>query len=56
MLARALAFWNQPQLSAATHDVLLRFAEDALRRDRDTPLVENALRQLIAVSPDLQTA
>ena len=62
---RALAFWNNPALSPATHAALLHFAQRvAARRARGTSgsssstrcSIENALRQLIAVSPDLQTS
>jgi uncharacterized protein (DUF1800 family) len=64
VLARALGFWNHPPLSERTRAMLLHFAQSALhdaRGDRwkqvQYPvLVENALRHLIAVSPDLQTA
>ena len=64
VLTRALAFWNDPALSDATRTALLRFATDALadagnanwKRVQYPVLVENALRQLIAVSPDLQTS
>ena len=63
VLDRALAFWQQPSLSAGTRYQLLRFATLALRDGKATweqqqypTLVENALRQLIAVSPDVQTA
>ncbi|HEY6961455.1 MAG TPA: DUF1800 domain-containing protein [Gaiellaceae bacterium] len=64
VLTRALAFWNDPQLSEATKSALLRFAHDALgdagrerwKQVQYPVLVENALRQLIAMSPDLQTS
>ena len=64
VLERALAFWRNPPLSAATHRALLQFAQGALKQAGSQRwkqvqypvLVENALRQLIAVSPDLQTA
>jgi uncharacterized protein (DUF1800 family) len=64
VLKRALAFWNDPALTDATHAALLRFAHTALadagkqhwKQTQYPVLVENALRQLIAVSPDLQTA
>ncbi|HEX7525941.1 MAG TPA: hypothetical protein VF327_06505, partial [Gaiellaceae bacterium] len=64
VLARALAFWNEPQLGDATHATLLQFAHTALadarnaqwKRQQYPALVENALRQLIAVSPELQTS
>ena len=62
LVDQALAFWNRPTLSARTRAVLARFAQRALadanqswKRQQYPPLVENALRQLIAVSPDLQT-
>lgn len=64
LVERALRFWHRPALSEATHGTLLHFARSALRdaqRSRDTArahpaLIENALRQLIAVSPDFQVA
>ena len=64
VLTRALAFWNDPALSDATRSSLLQYAQTALgdagaKRWKQLEygvLVENALRQLIAVSPDLQTA
>jgi uncharacterized protein (DUF1800 family) len=63
-LSRALAFWNHPALSDRTHAALLRFAQGALhdagsqrwKQVQYPVLVENALRHLIAVSPDLQTS
>jgi hypothetical protein len=64
VLAKALAFWKEPPLTAGTHAALLHFAQVALadagkeqwKRQQYPVLVENALRQLIAVSPDLQTS
>jgi uncharacterized protein (DUF1800 family) len=64
VLSRALAFWNQPELSDATRAALLQFAQTALgdagrqkwKQQQYPALVENALRQLIAVSPDVQTS
>jgi uncharacterized protein (DUF1800 family) len=64
ILKRALAFWRDPPLSEGTHRALLQFAKSSLRdagsqrwKQLQYPvLVENALRQLIAVSPDLQTS
>jgi len=60
LLARALAFWGNPTLSTAMQTVLKQFAARALAdagqdsyRQRTYPtLVENALRQLIVVTPD----
>jgi uncharacterized protein (DUF1800 family) len=64
LLDGALAFWNHPALSEHTHAALLRFAQQALadagneswKRRQYPVMTQNALRQLVAVSPDLQTA
>ena len=63
LLDSALKFWNNPQLSPGTIYQLNRFAALALRdgkadwQQKAYPvLVENALRQLIGVSPDMQTS
>ncbi|MCP9486481.1 MAG: DUF1800 domain-containing protein [Gaiellaceae bacterium MAG52_C11] len=58
----AIAFWGSPTLRAETRAALLGFARRAMRdanqswkRKSYPVLVTNALRQLVAVSPDLQT-
>jgi uncharacterized protein (DUF1800 family) len=64
LLDGALGFWNHPALSEHTRAALLRFAQQALadagkeswKRRQYPVMTQNALRQLIAVSPDLQTA
>jgi uncharacterized protein (DUF1800 family) len=64
LLESALTFWHHPPLSKATHAALLAFAQKALsdagteswKRKPYSVMTQNALRQLIAVSPDLQTA
>jgi uncharacterized protein (DUF1800 family) len=64
VLKRALGFWHNPALTPATHRQLLRFANRVIhdagkqqwKQQQYPVLLENALRQLIAVSPDLQTA
>ena len=64
LLDGALAFWNHPTLTDSTHAALLTFAKNALsdaraaswKRTQYSVMTQNALRQLIAVSPDLQTA
>jgi uncharacterized protein (DUF1800 family) len=63
LLRRALAFWGEPPLSEPTRRALLDFAARALadadrswKRRQYPPLIENALRHLVATSPDLQTA
>ncbi|HUQ23571.1 MAG TPA: DUF1800 domain-containing protein [Gaiellaceae bacterium] len=59
----AIRFWGSPTLRPATRKALLHFATramgDADQRWKKTSyrfLTANALRQLIAVSPDLQTS
>jgi uncharacterized protein (DUF1800 family) len=63
LLERALAFWGRPPLSRRTRRALRAFAARAVadadrkwKKEQYPPLIENALRHLIAASPDLQTA
>jgi uncharacterized protein (DUF1800 family) len=63
LLERALAFWGTPSLSSGTQKALQGFAARALgdadrtwKKNQYPPLVENALRQLIAICPDVQTS
>ena len=64
LLDGALAFWHHPALTSSTHAALLDFAQKALydarneswKRKQYSVMTQNALRQLIAVSPDFQTA
>jgi uncharacterized protein (DUF1800 family) len=63
LLADALRFWGDPPLSDATRGRLASFARAAMAAAtqdwqvrQNAVLTANALRQLIAVSPDLQTA
>jgi uncharacterized protein (DUF1800 family) len=62
LLARAEGFLGQPVLTGQTHSELKRFARRALgdanakwKKEQYPALIENALRQLMASSPDLQT-
>jgi uncharacterized protein (DUF1800 family) len=62
LVDRALAFWGDPTVSEQTRAALVSFARRGLDegtarwQQRSFPvLVENALRQLVAVSPDYQT-
>jgi uncharacterized protein (DUF1800 family) len=62
LMRRAESFWGNPSLTGHTHAQLQRFARSALGdaderwKKRAYPaLIENALRQLLAASPDLQT-
>jgi hypothetical protein len=64
LVQNALAFWHEPPLTEHTHAALLAFAKAALsdaanaswKRKQYAVMTQNALRQLIAVSPELQTA
>ena len=64
LLDRALRFWHRPPLGAGTRHALLTFARRSLadtkgaswKRQQYPVLAQNALRHLIAVSPELQTA
>jgi len=63
LVARALAFWGNPTVSTASRRALRAFAHTALgdanaswKRDTYPVLIVNALRILVAVSPDYQTS
>jgi uncharacterized protein (DUF1800 family) len=63
LVDNALAFWHHPPLTDTTRKALQRFAQTALAdadaswKKRQYPvLAQNALRHLIAVSPELQAA
>ncbi|MEI7760977.1 MAG: DUF1800 domain-containing protein [Thermoleophilia bacterium] len=56
LVDRALRYWGYPTVSATTTSLLAAFAKAQLRRKQDPPIVETALRRLVATSPDLQTA
>ena len=62
LLSRAETFLGSPVLTGHTHGELKRFARRALgdanakwKKEQYPALIENALRQLLASSPDLQT-
>jgi len=60
----ALAFWRKPALTQSTRAALFAFAQNALsdaksaswKHKQYAVMTQNALRHLIAVSPDFQTA
>ena len=64
LLDGALKFWNHPALTARRTRRCSTFAQNALSDARNASwkkkqysvMTQNALRQLIAVSPDFQTA
>jgi uncharacterized protein (DUF1800 family) len=62
LVARARALLGKPSLTGPTEAALHRFAKRALadadagwKKRQYPPLIENALRQLLATAPDLQT-
>jgi len=62
-VAAALAFWGRPTLSAATRKELVAFARQAdaaanapWKRKPYAILRQNALRMLVATSPDMHTS
>jgi hypothetical protein len=62
LVDRALKFWGRPTVSRQTRGALVAFAQAALgeadqnwKRTQYPVLAQNALRQLVAVSPDLHT-
>jgi uncharacterized protein (DUF1800 family) len=64
LLDGALEFWNRPAIGDTTRAALLSFARSALadagkaswKRKQYPVMTQNALRHLIAVSPDMQAA
>jgi hypothetical protein len=61
-VARAIAFWGNPPITPTTHSALVKFANeadalaDASWKRRSYPILrQNALRMLVATSPDMQT-
>jgi uncharacterized protein (DUF1800 family) len=62
LVHRARALFGEPTLTGQTEAALASFARHALRdadahwkKQQYPPLIENALRQLLATAPDLQT-
>jgi len=64
LVDNALAFWSHPRLAQSTRTALQSFALNALADAKNASwkhkqyavMAQNALRHLIAVSPDFQTA
>ncbi len=53
---RVVQYWGFPTVSSTTLGVLDAFARAQLARKNEPPVVETALRRLLATSPDFQTA
>ena len=56
LVQRSLQFWGFPTITPQTEKLLTAFAKAQLARKNAAPVVETAIRRLIASSPDLQTA
>jgi hypothetical protein len=64
VLQKAITFWHNPALSESTQNALASVAHAAFadagstawKKQQYPVLLENALRLLVAVSPDLQTS
>ena len=64
LVDRALAFWGNPRVTPETRNALLRFAQRSMAaavaddwRQKSFPVMTlNALRHLVAVSPEMQTS
>jgi uncharacterized protein (DUF1800 family) len=56
LLSRALTYWGSPTLGKPTHDVLVKFAQRGIQRGRTRGQIETSLRQLVAATPEYQTA
>jgi hypothetical protein len=64
LLHGAIGFWNEPPIGKGTLTALQTFAHNAVadakgqkwKQQQYPPMVQNALRHLIAVSPEFQTA
>jgi uncharacterized protein (DUF1800 family) len=55
LVERARTYWGGPTLTSSTHTTLTAFAKKNLAHHRAS-VIESALRLLVAISPDLQTA
>jgi hypothetical protein len=61
-VAKAIKFWGNPAITPTTHSALVKFAKEAdaladkpWKRENYAILRQNALRMLVATSPDMQT-
>ncbi len=53
---RVVQFWGFPTVSQPTMNILSAFAKAQLARKNAAPIVETAMRRILATSPDFQTA
>jgi uncharacterized protein (DUF1800 family) len=56
LVQRTLQYWGFPTTTPQTQNLLAAFAKAQLARKNPAPIVETAMRRLLATAPELQTA
>ena len=56
LVDRVVQYWGYPTVSSTTTNLLGAFAKAQLARQNPAPIVETAMRRILATSPDFQTA
>ena len=56
LVERVIQYWGYPTVSSTTTNLLAAFAKAQLARQNPAPIVETAMRRILATSPDFQTA
>jgi hypothetical protein len=56
LVGRTIQYWGFPTVTPQTEGLLTAFAHAQLKRNNAPEVVETALRQLLATSPEFQTA
>jgi uncharacterized protein (DUF1800 family) len=56
LVERTIQYWGFPTVTPQTAGLLAAFAHAQLKRQNAAPLVETAMRQILATAPEFQTA
>jgi len=56
LVERTIQYWGFPTVTPQTQGLLGAFAKAQLRRNNPAPVVETAMRQILATAPEFQTA
>jgi uncharacterized protein (DUF1800 family) len=56
LVDHAIGFWGNPTITPVTKTLLVKFAKAQLDMNNAPPVVDTAVRRLVASSPDLQTS
>jgi hypothetical protein len=56
LVERTIQYWGFPTVTSQTQGLLGAFAKAQLRRNNPPPVVETAMRQILATAPEFQTA